>query len=89
MSLPTDFFPGVLDSELSCTLGDRLGVGASLGKGASLDAFLVLRQLVDTSRAGEGSVPVGRGGERLGAASVGMDRLPDGRWRAMGAHTGS
>lgn len=59
LSLLMDFFPGVLEvSGPSCTLGDRLGEGASLGWGASLDAFLVLRQLLDTSRAGEGSVPV-------------------------------
>ena len=32
---------------------------ASLGGGASQEDFLVLRQLLDTSRAGEGSVPAG------------------------------
>lgn len=40
-------------------MGDRLGA-ASLGAGAAKEAFLVLRQLLDTSRAGEGSVPAGR-----------------------------
>lgn len=61
LSLLMGFFPGVLEgSGPPCTLGDRLGEGASLGWGASLDAFLVLRQLLDTSRAGEGSVPVER-----------------------------
>lgn len=59
LSLLPDFFPGVLEvSGPSCTLGDRLGVGASLGGWPSLAAFLVLRQLLDTNRAGEGSVPV-------------------------------
>lgn len=59
LSLQPDFFPGVLEvSGPSCTLGDRLGVGASLGGWLSLAAFLVLRQLLDTNRAGEGSVPV-------------------------------
>lgn len=53
-----DFFPGVFEaSGLSCALGDRLGAVASLGGGASQEVFLVLRQLLDTSRAGEGSVP--------------------------------
>lgn len=53
-----DFFPGVFAaSGLSCTLGDRLGAVGSLGGGASGEAFLDLRQLLDTSRAGEGSVP--------------------------------
>lgn len=59
LSLQPDFFPGVLEvSGPSCTLGDRLGVGASLGGWLSVVAFLVLRQLLDTNRAGEGSVPV-------------------------------
>lgn len=59
LSLLPDFFPGVLEvSGPSCTLGDRLGVGASLAGWPSLAAFLVLRQLLDTNRAGEGSVPV-------------------------------
>lgn len=59
LSLLPDFFPGVLAvSGPSGTLGDRLGVGASLGGWLSLAAFLVLRQLLDTNRAGEGSVPV-------------------------------
>lgn len=41
-------------------MGGRLGAAGSLGGGASQEAFLVLRQLLDTSRAGEGSVPAAR-----------------------------
>lgn len=68
-----DFFPGVFKaSGPSCALGDRLGVVASLGGGASLDAFLVLRQLLDTSRAGEGSVPVDSMGQGLQCHGCGV-----------------
>jgi hypothetical protein len=51
LSLLPDFFPGVLEvSGPSGTLGDRLGVGASLGGWPSLAAFLVLRQLLEVVR---------------------------------------
>lgn len=77
LSLRGGFFPAALQaSGPSSVLGDRLGAVASLGGGASQTAFLVLRQLLGTSRAGEGSVPVGR------SVSARQDRDEVGRGEA-------